>query len=62
LVNEIIEPVQTGELLAAVGGVQLAALIGVFVVPGTGHPDPSKIFGLLPLLQEFPDTLPVPKI
>ena len=55
-------PVQTGELLEAEGGAQLAALIGVAVVPGIGQPKPSKISGLLPLLQLLPETFPVPKM
>jgi hypothetical protein len=58
----IVFPVHTGELLPAAGGEQLAALIGVLVVPGTGHPDPSKISGLLPLFQLLPETFPVPKM
>ena len=62
LVKLIVEPVQTGELLEAEGGEQLAALMGVFVVPGTGQPNPSKISGLLPFPNVLPETFPVPKI
>jgi len=60
VVRLIVVPVHLGELLDAEGGVQLAALIGVLVVPGIGQPNPSKMFGLLPLLQVLPETLPVP--
>ena len=58
----IVLPVHTGELLLTAGGVHEAAEIGVFVVPGTGHPLMSKIFGLLPFDQLLPETLPVPKM
>lgn len=61
-VKLIVLPVHTGELLAIEGGEHEAALIGVLVVPGTGQPEPSKMSGLLPLLQALPETLPVPKI
>ena len=58
----IVDPSQTGELLDAEGAAQEAELIGVVVVPGIGHPNASKIPGLEPLLNVFPETLPVPKI
>jgi hypothetical protein len=55
-------PVHTGELLPAAGGIHDAAEIGVLVVPGTGQPFPSKMFGLLPFDHVLPETLPVPKM
>jgi len=58
----IVDPSQTGELLDAEGAAQDAALIGVAVVPGIGQPKASKIPGLDPLLNVFPETLPVPKM
>jgi hypothetical protein len=37
-------------------------VIGVDVIPGIGQPNASKIPGLLPLLNVFVETAPVPKI
>ena len=56
-------PAQTpGDDAPAVGVAQAVAVIGVEVVPGIGQPKASKIPGLLPLLNVFVDTAPVPKI
>ena len=58
----IVASIQVGPLLEAVGGEQSTAFMGEEVVPGIGQPLPSKMPGLLPLLNELPETFPVPKI
>jgi hypothetical protein len=62
-VKLIVLPAQIGVATVAAGEtLQVPILIGVAVDPEIAQPFPSKIPGLLLLLNSLPDTFPVPII
>ena len=60
-VKELFAQTKLGVALADVVA-HAVEVIGVDVIPGIGQPNASKMPGLLPLLNVFVETAPVPKI